>query len=298
MRLPAFWSLLKGALAAWWADNLPRKGASLAYYTLFAVAPVLVVAIGIAGIAFGAESVRAEVLVQVSELIGEEAAQAVQLLLRGLGRKATGVVATVVGGITFFVTATGAFLELQTALNEIWRVRQKPGVDVKGFVLGRLLSFGLVVGVGFLLLVSLVVSAALAAAGRWLEGAMPVGAEVVGAGNLLLSLLVVTLLFAMVYKLLPDVELRWRQVWTGAAMTAILFTIGKALIGLYLGRSGFASSYGAAGSLLLLLLWVYYSAQVVLLGAEFTRLYAERFGRRTVPMAHAERTPEPEGRRR
>jgi membrane protein len=265
----------------------------LAYYTLFAMAPILIISIAIAGFFFGPEAVRGEVVSQIRGLVGETGAQAVQAMLENAATRGDGTLATIVGLVTFFLGSTGAFLELQTALNAIWRVKPRPGTNVRDFVVQRLISFGLVVGVGFLLLVSLLVSAALAALNRYLGQIFPALTAVWEAGNVLVSLFVITLLFAMVYKILPDVRLRWRDVWVGALVTAGFFSIGKQLIGLYLGTSSIASSYGAAGSVVVLLVWVYYSAQVVLLGAEFTRFYVERFRGQPPPMKHAQPDPSP-----
>ena len=286
---------LKRALAGWWADNVPRLGASLSFYTLFALAPVLVVAIAIAGLAFGAEAVRGEIVAQVRGLVGEEGARGVQALLQGASKERESRIATGLGLFTFFIGATGAFLELQTALNAIWRVKPKEGGHwLKELVVQRLVSFGLVIAMGFLLLVSLLVSAALAALHRYLGTAFPGWTEMWQAANLLVSFGVVTLLFAMVYRILPDVQLAWRDVWVGAVVTAALFLVGKFLISLYLGTSGLASTYGAAGSVVVLLLWVYYSSQVVLLGAEFTRAWVELEGGHPRPMKHARNDPAPE----
>jgi len=293
--LQALWWILKRAVAGWWNDNVPRLGASLAYYTLFAMAPILIVSIAIAGFFFGPEAVRGEVVGQIRGLVGDTGARAVQAMLEGAANRTGGAFATGVGLVTFFIGATSAFLELQTALNAIWRVKARPGSGVKKMLFRRLVSFGLVIGVGFVLLVSLVVSAGLAALDRYVGNAFPV-IEVVWTGlNVLVSLGVITLLFAMIYQFLPDADLSLRDVWVGALVTAGLFTVGKNLIGLYLGTSAIGSSYGAAGSVVVLLVWVYYSAQVVLLGAEFTRAYVERFeGKRARPMAHAERDSAPE----
>ncbi len=290
----ALWHITKRALAGWWNDNVPRLGASLSYYTLFAMAPVIIIAIGIAGLFFGPEAVRGEIVGQIRDLMGEQGARAVQSMLEGASRPSDSRVATAVGLFTFFIGATGAFLELQTALNGIWRVKPKEdGKWWKELVVQRLISFGLVIAVGFLLLVSLVVSAGLTALNRYLGAAFPGLTEVWNAGNLLVSFGVVTLLFAMVYRVLPDVKLLWRDVWLGAVVTAGLFTVGKTLIGLYLGTSGIASTYGAAGSVVVLLVWVYYSAQIVLFGAEFTRAWVEWDGSRPKPMAHAKKDPAP-----
>ena len=290
----ALWWVLKHAFIGWWNDNVPRLGASLAYYTLFALAPILIVAIAVAGLVFGEQAVRGQIVGQISGLVGEQGARAVQAMLEGAARRSSSIPATVIGLVTAFLGATGAFIELQNALNAIWRVKPRPGVSVKAFLLQRLVSFGLVVGVGFVLLVSLLVSAALAALDHFLGNAFPGLAVLWSASSVVVSLGVVTLLFAMVYKVLPDVRLGWRDVWIGALVTAGFFTVGKLIIGLYLGTTSMASSYGAAGSVVVLLVWVYYSSQVVLLGAEFTRFYVEHFRGHPAPSKHAEVDPAPE----
>jgi membrane protein len=276
------------ALRAWWDDDVPRLGASLAYYTLFAIAPILIVATAVAGMAFGAEAVRGEIIDQLDQLIGREGARAVQSLLEGASHRRAGIVATALGGITFVIAATGAFLELQAALNTIWRVKANPGLNPRAFVIDRLRSLGLVIAIGFLLMVSLAMTAALAAFGAWLARGAPSIPLLWTSVNLLVSVVVATALFALLYRFLPDVRLRWRDVTTGAFVTAVLFTIGQQAIGMYVGQSSIASSYGAAGSVMILLLWVYYSCQVLLLGAEFTRVYAERHGVEPPPESFAE----------
>lgn len=265
-----------------------RLGASLAYYTLFAIAPIVIVATAIAGMVFGAEAVRGEIVGQLEHLIGPEGARAVQSLLEGAGQRRAGIMATVLGTVTFVVAATGAFLELQGALNTIWRVEAKPGANVKAFVIDRVRSFGLVIAVGFLLLVSLTMTAAIAALSGWVARRSPSVPLVWAAINVLVSLGVTTALFALLYRFLPDVQLRWRDVTTGAFVTAVLFTVGQQIIGLYLGQSGVASMYGAAGSVMILLLWVYYSCQILLLGAEFTRVFAQREGTTPIPECFAQ----------
>lgn len=284
--------ILRAALAAWWNDNAMRLGASVAFYTLFAIAPILLVAIAIAGTVFGAEAVQGEIVGQIDGLVGTEGGKAVQALLQGATSRHDNALAAGIGAITFVLTACGAFLELQAAFNAIWRVAPSPDGQLREFLVARLRSFGLVVGIGFLLLVSLAASAAAAAVGGWLghwwAPGTPLVLQAISAG---LSLAVTTALFALLFKFLPDVVLAWRDVLMGALVTAVLFTIGKEAIGLYLGHSGTASSYGAAGSVLVLLLWVYYSSQIVLVGAEFTRLHADR-DRGTVP---AESFAEPVG---
>jgi membrane protein len=294
MPLRGLWAVLKRAVAGWWNDNVPHLGAALSYYTLFSLAPILVVAISIGGLVFGAEAVRGEIVGQIDGLVGHNGAVAVQAMLEGAAKPSSSVPATIVGVITFFLGATGAFLELQTALNAIWRVKPKvSGSFVRMLVIDRLISFGLVVGVGFLMLTSLLVSAGLAALHTYMGETFPGGAALWEGINVIVSLAVITILFAMVNKRLPDVELAWGELWVGGLVTAGLCTVGKLLIGLYLGTSAFASSYGAAGSVIVLLLWVYYSAQIVLLGAEFTREYVKEFGRRPPPSDFATKDPSP-----
>lgn len=291
----AVWQITKRAVAGWWADNVPRLGASLSFYTLFALAPVLIIAIAMAGLFFGEEAVRGEVVGQIRGLTGEQGARGVQALLEGASQPARSWTATGIGLLTFFIGATGAFLELQTAINGIWRVKPKenPGKWWKELIMQRVISFGLVIAVGFLLLVSLVVSAGLSALNRYLGSAFPGVVTLWNALDVLVSLGVVTVLFALIYRVLPDVKLTWGDVWMGAVVTAGLFAIGKTAIGFYLGTSGIGSTYGAAGSVIVLLIWVYYSAQVVLLGAEFTRAWVEWSGTRPPRMAHAEADPAP-----
>jgi membrane protein len=287
---PAIVRIFGAALKAWWDDDAPRLGAALAYYTLFAIAPVLLVATGIASLVFNTDAVRGEIVNQLDDLIGSEGAQAVQSLLDGAGQHRAGIIATTIGGIAFVVAATGAFLELQAALNTVWRVKPNPSGHLKAFLINRLRSFGLVVAIGFLLMVSLVVTAALAAFSTWLARHSSNAPLVWSAVHVLVSLVGTTSLFALLYRVLPDVHLGWRDVTAGAFVTAVLFTIGQEVIGLYLGQSSMASSYGAAGSVMILLLWVYYSCQILLLGAEFTRVYAEHRGTTLAPEPFAEQS--------
>jgi len=282
--IPAiFWPATK----AWWDDDAIRLGASLAYYTLFALAPILLVATAVAGLVFGDEAARGQIVGQLDQLVGPDGARAVQSLLEGASLRRAGMLASVLGGITFTVAAMGAFLELQAALNTIWRVKSNPRSNVRGFLLDRLRSFGLVVAIGFLLMVSLAVTASLAAFHAWLAHRSPSILLAWSGVNVLASVVVTTALFALLYRFLPDVRLRWRDVTTGAFVTAILFTIGQQLIGLYLGQTSVSSSYGAAGSVMILLLWVYYSCQILLFGAEFTRVYAQRHGANARPESYA-----------
>ena len=293
-RVPGFLRLFWDALKGWSKDDVPRLGASLAYYTLFAVSPILVIAIAIAGSVFGAEAVRGQIVGEIDGLIGRQGAEAIQAILQGAHRSPTGTFAIVIGTITLFVAASGAFLELQHALNKIFRVKTDPKKSsIERLILSRLRSFGLVVSIGFVLLVSLLVSAALSALSTRIQNSALSGPVLLQVINLVVSLAVMTLLFGLIYRFLPDVRLKWRDVWTGAFVTSVLFSIGKFLIGLYLGQSSVASSYGAAGSIVVLLVWVYYSAQIILLGAEFTRVHAEfRRGAAPPPNDLARRDPE------
>lgn len=284
MTAGGLWTVLKRAFVGWWGDNVPRMGAALAYYTLFSLAPILIVAIAVAGLAFGQEAVRGQIVGQIDGLVGHQGAQAVQGMLEGAARPSSSIPATIIGIITFFLGATGAFLELQTDLDAIWRVKPKQsGSFLQALLKQRLISFGLVLGFAFLLLTSLVVSAGLAALHTYMGNAFPGVAVLWEALDVLVSLAVITALFAMIYKVLPDVKLAWRDVWVGGLVTAGLFTIGKFLIGLYLGTSALSSTYGAAGSVIVVLVWVYYSSQIILLGAEFTREYVKRYGRKPPP---------------
>lgn len=281
------------AILAWWADSAMRLGASLAYYTLFALAPILLIVIAVAGSIFGVDAVRGEVVGQIDDLVGTEGARTVQALLESAWRERATALAATIGVVTLIMAACGAFLELQAAFNTIWRVKPTPESKVKAFVAARVQSFGLVVSFGFLLLVSLTVSATLAALGQWMGSAAGIWPMVVSIAHAVTSFVVITVLFALLFKLLPDVKLHWHDVFAGAVVTTVLFWVGKHLIGLYLGRSATVSAYGAAGSVILLLLWVYYSSQIVLIGAEFTRLYAEERRGPVQPETFATRTPEP-----
>ena len=291
MREPIISRTFRSAARAWWDDDCTRLGASLAYFTLFAIAPILLVATSIAGMVFGPAAVRGEIVGQLDQLVGREGALAVQGLLEAAARRPSGVLPTLIGGVTFLVAATGAFLELQVAFNTIWRVKPRPSGHLYAFVMDRVRSFGLVVAIGFLLLVSLSVTAALAALNAWLFNLSPANARLWTIVNTAVSLVVTTVLFALLFRFLPDVRLRWRDVTTGAIVTAVLFTIGQQVIGLYLGQSSIAASYGAAGAMMVLLLWVYYSCQILLFGAEFTRVWAVRHGVKVKPEEFAVKDP-------
>jgi membrane protein len=281
----ATWQVVRDTFREWFEDNAPMYGAALAFYSIFSLAPLLVIAIAVAGLAFGREAVQGHVLAQFSDLLGTQGARQVEIVLRNAAESPSGPTATVLGVITLFVGATAVFNQLKVALNTIWGVPTQPGA-VRSFFVDRLLSFAMVQCIAFLLLISLLVNAALAAAARAVERFVPDMAALLLVAGFVFSLLVVTVLFAAIFKILPDVRIAWMDVWVGALATALLFSLGKFLIGLYLGRSSVASVYGAAGSLVVLLLWVYYSAQVFLLGAEFTQVYARRWGSRILPGRH------------
>ncbi len=275
------WWLVKQSIAAWSDDYASSMGAALAYYTLFSLAPLLLVVIALAGLVYGQEAARGAVLAQFAGLIGEEGSEVIQGLLKNASQPTQSLIASLIGIVTLIVGATSIFAELQSDLDRIWRApaARKPA-GVAGLLRTRLLSFGLIVSIGFLLLVSLIVSAVLAALSKWYSGWFPGWIITMEVVNQVVSLAFVTILFAMMYRILPSVRVAWNDVWRGALATAVLFTIGKYLIGLYLGRAGVASGFGAAGSLVVLLVWVFYSAQIFLLGAEFTWLYAHSHGSR------------------
>jgi membrane protein len=279
--------LIKATFTEWSEDKASRLAAALSYYTLFSVAPLLIIAIAVAGLVFGRQAASEQILDQVREMTGPQGADAVRMLLRSAGQTGTGILATLVGVAVLLVGASGAFAQLQDALNTVWDVKARPGRGFKGVLRDRFLSFSMVLVIGFLLLVSLVLSAALAALGKYLSQALPIPSAVMQALNFAISFAVTTFLFALIFKVLPDVRIRWREVWVGSLATALLFSVGRFLIGLYLGRSSVSSAYGAAGSLVVLLVWVYYSAQILFLGAEFTQVYASRYGRRLEPKPNA-----------
>jgi membrane protein len=281
MRIGQLWELCKGAVTSWIDDYAPSMGAALAYYTMFSIAPLLLIVISITGYIFGAEAARGEIFAQLQNLMGEEGARAIESLIESVSQPGKSLTATIIGVVLLLIGATTVFGELQDDLDRIWRA---PGRDKSGglwsLVRARLLSFGMILGIAFLLLVSLVASAALAALEKW-WGPLFVGWEIFAQVlNLVVSFALVTAVFAMIYKIMPRVHIRWHDVWIGAAVTSLLFTIGKFLIGLYIGKSGVTSGFGAAGSLVAMLVWVYYSAQIFLLGAEFTWIYSNTYGSR------------------
>ena len=271
-------ALLTGSVSAWIDHRAGSKGAALAFYTLFSIAPILVLAIAGAGYIFGAEAAQGEIIAQVEGLVGHNGAQAIQALLAGARDPASGLAATMLASVLLLLGAASVFVELKGSLDEIWGIEPRKGLAIVVFLRNRLHAFGLVLVLAFLLLVSLVLSATFAFLERYAGGIWRSSYDLLAILSSVIAFGIIACLFAVIYKVLPDAPLSWRDVWIGAAFTAGMFSIGKYVIGLYLGNGGVASSFGAAGSLIALLLWVYYSAQIFFLGAEFTRQYALGFG--------------------
>jgi membrane protein len=281
LTLRALWGLLRQTAISWLDDYAPSMGAALSYYTLFSLAPLLLIVIAVAGLVFGEDAARGQVEAQLLALMGDGGARAVQELLASVHKPVEGSFATALGLLLLLVGATTVFAELQDSLDRIWRVPAR--VRASGWLTllrTRLLSFGMILAIGFLLIVSLVVSAVLATMGQWLQPVFGGWYALAAAASAMGGFLLVAAMFALIYKVMPRVRVQWRDVWTGAVFTAMLFTFGKFLIGLYIGRSGIVSGFGAAGSLVVVLLWVYYSAQIFLIGAEFTWVYANAYGSR------------------
>jgi len=277
----ALWSLIKESVSAWSDDFAPSMGAAIAYYTAFSIAPLLIIVIGIAGLFFGREAASGQIYAQIAGMVGDEGAKAVQGLVESGSRFGQGLIPTIIGIVVLLIGATTVFAELQSDLDRVWKApAAKKPEGVWALIRSRLLSLGMVVSIGFLLMVSLVISAMLSALGHWWGGVFDNFEWLLQVIDFVVGLAVITALFALMYKILPRVSIGWRDVWIGAAVTALLFTVGKFLVGLYLGKSSVASGFGAAASLVVLLVWVYYSAQIFLLGAEFTWVYAHRFGSR------------------
>ena len=280
------WLLIKTTVIAWSDDYAPSMGAALAFYTLFSIAPLLLIVLSITGFVFGAEAARGEIAGQLQNLMGEQSAMTVQALLQNVNKPTDGIVATIIGVVLLLIGATSVFGELQTALDRIWRAPERPPIrSIISFLRSRLLSFGMIFGIGFILMVSLIFNAALAAVSQWwsLQYQFKEWLDVLNIVDLVFGFVMTTAMFALIYKVIPSVKIRWSEVWIGALITAALFTLGKFLIGLYMAKSAVASGFGAAGSVVALLVWVYYSAQIFLLGAEFTWAYSSIFGSRSNP---------------
>jgi membrane protein len=283
------WRLLKAAFQEWNKDKASRLAAALAYYTVFSIAPLLILVIAIAGLFFDTTAVREQLMGQIQSLVGSDGAEFLRTALDNANRPGqnSGWVATIVSIVLLLVGATGVLVQLQTALNEVWNVEADPDQGFKNLVRKRLLSFGMILAIGFLLLVSLIVSSVIAGFSGYFSTIAPGLDSLVQLFNFVVGFGITTLLFAMIFKYVPDVVIAWGDVWFGAAITALLFSIGKFVIGLYLGNSGFGSTYGAAGSVIILLVWVFYSAQILFFGAELTQVFAQRFGSQIRPNQYA-----------
>lgn len=275
------WQLLKITAKGWGDDYVSSMGAALAFYTLFSIAPLLLIVLSVTGFFFGVEAARGEIAGQLNSLMGEQGASAVQALLKNVNKPEDGFIASIIGVALLLIGATTVFAELQSALDRIWCVPERAKVNgIIALLRDRLLSFGMILGVGFILMVSLVFSATLSAIGKWWSPEFREWILLLNIFNTVFGFLMTTAMFALIYKFMPSAKVRWSEVWIGAVMTATLFTLGKFLIGLYISKSAIASGFGVAGSLVALLIWVYYSAQIFLLGAEFTWAYSTIFGSR------------------
>lgn len=283
IRIKPILKLFKEAFREWQQDKASLWAAALAYYTVFSVTPLLVIAIAIAGAVFGQDTAREELVQQINTLVGEQGAQVLEIALANASQPEIGSLASIISVVVLLLGASGVFAQLQEALNTVWNVKPKKDRSIWQFIHKRLLSFGMVLAIGFLLLASLLISAILSGLSNLETDLLPAWVELGQSLNLVISFSLISLLFALIYKYLPDVKIRWKDVWVGAIITAVLFSFGKFLIGLYLGRSSFGSAYGAAGSLIIFLAWVFYSAQILLFGAEFTQVYARKYGKRIRP---------------
>ena len=289
MKRKSIWQLLKDTVVQWMEDQPFQLAAALSYYTLFSLAPLLIIAISIAGIAFGHEAAQNQIVETLKDLVGRESAQAIQEIVQNASSKPeSGIFSSVLGVLILLVGAGGVVGQLQTSLNTIWGVAPMAGQGIWGFVRQRFISFAMVLAIGFLLVVSLAASALLTTFTQFTSHLLGTTAFLAYGLDLVISFGFVTTLFAMIYKFLPDVRIEWRDVIVGAALTSLLFTVGKILIGIYLGTSGVTSTYGAAGSLITVLLWVYYSSLIFFLGAEFTQIYAREYGSGVVPAENAQ----------
>ena len=289
----AVFELLRDAFKDWGDDRAARLGAALAYYTIFSIGPLLVIIIAIAGKVFGEEAARGQIVGTIGAVVGPDTAAFIQNMIKTAGEPASNTIAGITGTVTLLLGAAGFFGQLKDALNTVWEVQPRPGLGIMGIVRRNILTFAMVVAAAFLLLVSLVVNAALAALGDYLKGVLSIDPLVWQVINYAATFAVITLVFAMIYKVLPDVKIPWRNVWVGALVTALLFLLGQIALGLYFGLSNPGSAFGAAGSLVVVLVWIYYSAQILFFGAEITQVYSSRYGLPVRPEHYAERiTPE------
>lgn len=278
MKSRTFIPLFKETFAEWSKHKSARLAAAIAYYTVFSLAPLLVIVIAVAGLAFGHEAARGQILGQIQGLVGHQSGQQIQSMIAAADKPKSGIIAGILGLVALVFGASGLIIQLQDALNTIWDVEENKSGGVMAMLRKRVLSFSMILGLAFLLMVSLVVSAGLSAINTYTAKLIPALAYLLQAANLIFDLAILTLLFAVIYKYLPEAKITWRDVWVGSGITAVLFVAGQFLISLYLGKMNASSPYGDAGSLIILLLWVYYSAQLLLFGAEFTKVYAVRYG--------------------
>ena len=286
-KIKSLYNTAYSVVMVWTDANASAMGAAVAFYTIFAIAPLFILVLALAGVVFGHQAAQGELFAEIQKLIGRNGSQSVQSLLTAARQPKASLLATIIGFATLYIGANSVFIQLQQALNAIWNIRLKSS-GLRRFFKYRFLSFLALLGIGFILLVSLIISAALDAIGKWMSGVVPAHFIIWKIIDFSTSLAIITLLFAMIFKMLPDVRIAWRDVWVGSLITALLFTIGKFLLGAYLGRSSLSSAYGALGSFVVVLLWVYYSAQILLFGAAFVRVYADRYGSHSRPGADAE----------
>ena len=279
----ALWKILMEVYHDWSDDKASRLAAALAFYTILSLAPILVIVIAIAGFAFGELAVREEIVYAIQSLVGRDGAGAIEMVMENATMPGHSTIAETAGLIVLIFGAAEVFIQLKDSLNDIWDVKSRPDRGILGAIREYFFSLSMVVGIGFLLLVSLVVSAALSAFGTFMDAHLPDNEILLRAVNFVVSFVVITFLFALIYKVVPDARIAWNDVWIGAGVTTLLFMAGKFLIGLYIIYSAEGSAYGAAGSMVVLMIWVYYSAQIFLMGAEFTKVYAEKFGSRIKP---------------
>jgi len=289
-KLIEIWKFIEQVFDQWIEDKCPKLGAALSFYTIFSLSPLLVIVVSIAGFIFGKEAARGEIVYQIQDLVGTEGAMIVQTALKNSQYSADGLSALVISAVTLLIGSTVVFVELQDSLNLIWKVKRKPGSSIlkviKGFFRVRSQSFAIVVATGFLMLSSLLVSALIASLNRYITDTfLSLPLYFLDVADILVSLFVIFIMFMMIFRILPDVDIKWKDVWLGSLVTSALFVLGKFLIGLYIGQSTLSSTYGAAGSLVIFLLWIYYSSQILFLGAEFIKVYIESRGGEIKPAA-------------
>jgi len=287
------WQVAKDALSQFMEHNAMQLGAALAFYAMFSLAPILMIIIAVTGFVWGQDAIEGEIVEQVEDAVGEEGAEMIQTIIRGASDVGQGVVAIILGSIATILGATGVFAQLKASLNVIWGVQPKPGQAIMTIVRDRLLSFLMVLAIGLLLMLSLLASSFVAGVAGYADQALPVPGWLITIARLLVALAIIALLFAIIFKYLPDIKVRWRDVWVGAAITAVLFVIGESLVSLYLTFASPGSSYGAAGALVIVLMWVYYSSLIFLLGAEITQVYTNRVGEGAAPSDRAMPADEP-----